>query len=89
MQEQHTAHFNIVINEQECGIFIIAYQPAEPMVIYGPGFGDADEGCSEEFEYVVLDIDGHESKELTESMDDYDKAEIEGSIRGYVKCKQN
>ena len=56
--------FPTTINGIPCKCRVLHYSPAKPMVVYGPGQGDAHPPEPEEFAYELLDRRGRRASWL-------------------------
>lgn len=78
--------FSYKIDEQECVIDVLHYQPECPMRITGTGFGDADPPEHEELEFDVLDPQGLPWPALQEKID---QAENQRILAYYLKLRRD
>ena len=76
------------VNGIPCQCRVTTYSPPEPPIIYGSGFGDADPGAAEEFEFELLDKKGYRAKWLEEYITDKEELRLLGEYMNYVSAMQ-
>lgn len=54
-----STRFETTVAGVRCICEVTHYSAAVPMVVTGSGFGDAEEGEPEEFEYIIKGIEGN------------------------------
>ena len=68
--------FDTKVHGIPCQCHVVAYKPSLPMLVYGPGFGDADPPEDEHFEYEILDRKGYEAPWLAKYVTEADEQRL-------------
>lgn len=68
-----------------CIVKVTSYHKAEPMRIYGSGYGDCDPPEPEEFEFRLLDRKGYPAKWLEAKLTPADEQRIYEDFQKYLK----
>ena len=68
--------FDTKVHGIPCQCRVVAYKPSLPMLVYGPGFGDADPPEGDYFEYEVLDRRGREAPWLAQYVTEADEQRL-------------
>lgn len=67
-----------------CIVKVTSYHKAEPMRIYGSGYGDCDPPEPEEFEFRLLDRKGYPAKWLEAKLTDDIEQQIYEDFQNYL-----
>lgn len=68
--------FQTTIDRIPCKCRVWYYQPHQPMVITGSGFGDAVPPEEEEFDFTILDSHGHPAAWLERKLTEQDHSRL-------------
>ena len=73
--------FPTQVKGQPCFCRVLSYVPAEPMLVTGSGYGDAEPPEEGEITFLLLNDYGIHLSRLQYSMDDKENKELEEEIK--------